>query len=80
MFNGYYNNYVFQRTKTDPSKHFSKSQSEVQNSSRPSISDPFCPLQMNIMDTDRKPEEVQVCKNNKRITPWILGLIGAYLK
>ncbi|XP_015748484.1 PREDICTED: uncharacterized protein LOC107328253 [Acropora digitifera] len=68
------------RTKTDPSKHFSKSQSELQNSSRPSISDPFCPLQMNIMDTDRKPEEVQVCKNNRRITPWILGLIGAYLK
>lgn len=58
----------FQRTKTDPSKHFSKSQSELQNTSRPSISDPFCPQRMYIMDTDKKPEEVQVCKNNRGLT------------
>ncbi|XP_074617387.1 uncharacterized protein LOC141876602 isoform X2 [Acropora palmata] len=54
------------RSKTDSSKHSSKSQSlsELQNISRPIISGPLCPQQMCIMDTDKKPEKGK-CKSRK---------------
>ncbi|KAK2549957.1 hypothetical protein P5673_029405, partial [Acropora cervicornis] len=48
-------------SKSDTSKHPSHSQSlsELPNIRRPSISGPFCPRKTWIMDTDKKPEEVQ---------------------
>ncbi|KAK2549955.1 hypothetical protein P5673_029403 [Acropora cervicornis] len=54
------------RSKTDSSKHSSKSQSlsELQNIGRPIISGPLCPQQMCIMDTDKKPEKGK-CKSRK---------------
>ncbi|XP_044173108.1 uncharacterized protein PF11_0207-like isoform X1 [Acropora millepora] len=65
-----------QGTKTDPSQI----PSELPNSSWPSISPPFCTQRTYIMDKDKKPEEGKVCKNNRRVKPWVLEFIGAYIK
>ncbi|XP_074617394.1 uncharacterized protein LOC141876604 isoform X5 [Acropora palmata] len=57
-----------QSSKSDTSKHPSHSQSlsELPNIRRPSISGPFCPRKTWIMDTDKKPEEVQSVRHSER--------------